>query len=241
MPTVLLVRHGRSLANAANILAGRAPDNTLDDTGRAQADALVERLAAVPLSAVVSSPLERCVQTIEPLLSARDGLAVRPRAAVLALELEDRLLECDYGEWTGQGLGALSKTPLWRTIQAHPSGVRFPGGESMREMQHRAVSAVTERDAAVETAYGTDAFWLAVSHGDVIKSIVADALGLHLDDFQRIAVDTASVTVIRYTPMRTFVLHLNDRGSLAHLRPPEKKRRRRTKAESDAVVGGTTG
>lgn len=232
MPTVLLVRHGRSQANAGNILAGRAPGNDLDETGRAQAEALVARLADLPLAMVVSSPLERCRQTAEPLLAAR------PR---LDMTLDERLIECDYGDWTGQGLGPLSKTPLWKTVQAHPSGVRFPGGEAMRDMQHRAVTAMTEWDATVAQRQGADACWVAVSHGDVIKSIVADAMGLHLDEFQRIAVDTASVTVIRYTPLRPFLLHLNDRGSLEHLRPHVKKRRRRPASESDAVVGGTTG
>jgi len=232
VPTVLIVRHGRSQANAGNILAGRAPGNDLDETGRAQAEALVARLADLPIAAVVSSPLERCRQTAEPLLAARPGLA---------LELDERLIECDYGDWTGQGLAPLSKTPLWKTVQAHPSGVRFPGGEAMRDMQHRAVTAMTDWDATVAERHGADACWVAVSHGDVIKSIVADAMGLHLDEFQRIAVDTASVTVIRYTPLRPFLLHLNDRGSLGHLRPQVKKRRRRTASESDAVVGGTTG
>jgi probable phosphomutase (TIGR03848 family) len=237
MPTVLLIRHGRSQANGANILAGRAPGNDLDDTGRTQAAGLVERLADIPLAAVVSSPLDRCVQTVEPLVAAREGTV---------LELDDRLLECDYGDWTGQGLAALSKQPLWKAVQAHPAAVTFPGGERMQDMQHRAVLAVREHDRAVDESHGPDAIWAAVSHGDVIKSIVADALGLHLDGFQRIGVDTASVTVVRYTPLRPFVLHVNDRGSLAHLRPPVKKRRRRSTADraaaraSDAVVGGST-
>lgn len=203
----------------------------LDDVGREQARSLVERLANVRLAAVVSSPLDRCIQTAEGLVAARPGMP---------LELDDRLVECDYGDWTGQALGSLSRTALWKAVQAHPSGVRFPAGEAMREMQYRAVAAVRERDAAVGENVGPDATWLAVSHGDVIKSIVADALGLHLDGFQRIVVDPASVTVIRYTPLRPFVMHLNDRGSLSHLRPAARSRRRRGMVNSDAVVGGTT-
>ena len=213
----------------ANILAGRAPGNDLDETGRTQAQALVERLVDVPLVSVVSSPLERCVQTIEPLVAARSDLE---------LQLDEGLLECDYGEWTGQGLAGLSKTPLWKVVQAQPSAVRFPAGEAMLDMQHRAVTAVRRHDAAVDATHGSAALWVAVSHGDVIKAIVADALGMHLDSFQRIAVDTASVSVIRYAPLRSFVLHVNDRGSLTHLRPPPRTRRRRAPASSDAVVGG---
>lgn len=237
MPTVLLVRHGRSTANAGNLLAGRTPGVDLDDRGREQALGLVDRLKDLPLAAMVSSPLERCVQTVDALVAARPGTQ---------LELDDRLLECDYGEWTGKALGALSRTTLWKAVQAHPSGVRFPGGETMREMQNRSVAAVRERDTALGELSGTDVTWLAVSHGDVIKSIVADALGLHLDGFQRIVVDPASVTVVRYTALRPFVLHLNDRGSLSHLKPPSRRRRvgrsgaRSRRGDGEAVVGGTT-
>lgn len=236
VPTVLLVRHGRSAANAGNVLAGRSPGVDLDDTGREQARELAARLVDVAIAIVVSSPMERCLQTAAPLLAARAGSSPAGTNVVV----DERLTECDYGDWTGSTLAALSKDPLWKAVQSHPSGVRFPGGESMLGMQHRAVSAVRERDAAVEQEHGPDAFWVAVSHGDVIKSVVADALGLHLDEFQRIVVDPASVTVIRYTPLRPFVLRVNDRGSLADLRAPAKKRRRRTRSDSDAVVGGST-
>lgn len=233
MATVLLLRHGRSQANSSNVLAGRSAGVALDEVGREQARELAARLLEVPLVAVVSSPMQRCTETADPLLAGRPDVS---------LTVDERLTECDYGDWTGATLRALSKDPLWRTVQAHPSGVQFPGGEAMRDMQGRAVSAVRERDAALEGDHGPDAFWAAVSHGDVIKSVVADALGLHLDEFQRIVVDPASVTVIRYTPLRPFVLRVNDRGSLSDLRAPAKKRRRRsTRAASDAVVGGGAG
>ncbi len=241
VPTVLLVRHGRSQANAGSILAGRSPGIDLDDTGREQAAELAARLADVAIAAVVSSPMERCLQTVAPLLAAREGLSPAGSSpAPLHVVVDERLTECDYGDWTGSKLGALSKNPLWKVVQAHPSGVRFPGGETMLAMQHRAVTAVRERDAAIEQEHGPDAFWVAVSHGDVIKAVVADALGLHLDQFQRIVVDPASVTVIRYTPQRPFVLRVNDRGSLSDLRAPVKKRRRSARGDSDAVVGGST-
>jgi probable phosphomutase (TIGR03848 family) len=152
---------------------------------------------------------------------------------------EPGLVECRYGEWEGQPLKALAKLPLWRTVQAHPSAARFPGGESLAEMSARAVAAVRAWDARVEAERGPDAVWLACSHGDIIKAVTADALGLHLDLFQRISVDPASVTVIRYTPLRPFLLRANDSaGDLSGLRPPKRRRRR---AGSDATVGGGAG
>jgi probable phosphomutase (TIGR03848 family) len=231
---VILLRHGRTTANSSGTLAGHQPVE-LDDAGRAQAVAVGERLraAAVPLAAVVSSPLLRCQQTVAAAL---------PGATVLD---EPRLVECDYGEWSGQPLKTLAKKPLWQVVQAHPSAAVFPGGEGMAAMSERAVAAVRDWDARLTAEHGPDALWLACSHGDVIKAIVADALGLHLDLFQRIAVDPASLTVIRYTPLRPFVLRQNDiGGSLAGLRPPPKRRRSRatvSPSASDAPVGGGAG
>jgi 2,3-bisphosphoglycerate-dependent phosphoglycerate mutase len=227
MATVILARHGRTAANATGVLAGRSKGVHLDDTGKAQAAAAAERLQGLDLAAVVTSPLERCRETAK--LLAPSVRAVPDR----------RLLECDYGEWTGQPLKNLAKEKLWRTVQAQPSGVRFPGGESMPEMSARAVTAIRNRDAEVEEETGDHALWLAVSHGDVIKAILADALGLHLDAFQRIMVDPASLSVIRYTPDRAFVVTMNSSsGSLQHLASKPRKRGKRT---SDAVVGGGAG
>jgi probable phosphomutase (TIGR03848 family) len=228
--TVLLLRHGRTTANADGGLAGHRPVE-LDDTGRAQAAAVGARLAGVPLAAVVTSPLIRCRQTLELA-----GL-VEPAA-------EERLIECGYGDWEGQPLKKLAKDPLWRVVQQHPSAVVFPGGEAMAAMSARAVAAVRDWDARVTVEHGPDAIWLACSHGDVIKAIIADALGMHLDQFQRLVVDPASVTAIRYTPVRPFVLRLNDTaGALAALVPPKRRRRssRARPADSDAPVGGGAG
>jgi probable phosphomutase (TIGR03848 family) len=229
--TVLLLRHGRTTSNADGTLAGRQPVE-LDDVGRKQAVAAGHRLAGIPLAAVVTSPLLRCRQTLAEALPA-----VNPAT-------DERLTECGYGDWTGKELKKLAKDPLWKVVQAHPSAVTFPGGESMAAMAARAVGAVREWDATVTAERGPDALWLACSHGDVIKAIVADALGLHLDQFQRIVADPASVTVIRYTPVRPFVLRLNDSGAdLASLVPPKRSKRRRASdpAESDAAVGGGAG
>jgi probable phosphomutase (TIGR03848 family) len=231
MATLLLLRHGRTSANADGGLAGRQPVE-LDDTGRMQAAAVGERLKAVPLAEVVSSPLVRCRQTLDLALPGREPAR------------EDGLIECGYGDWEGQPLKKLAKDPLWPVVQLHPSAAVFPNGEAMAAMSARAVDAVRRWDARVAAQHGPEAIWLACSHGDVIKAIVADALGLHLDQFQRIVADPASVTVIRYTPTRPFVVRLNDSGGdLASLVPPPKKRRTRPPRTtgSDGVVGGGGG
>jgi probable phosphomutase (TIGR03848 family) len=191
-----LARHGRTTANTAGVLAGRAPGTRLDETGRAQAENLARRLKGLRLTAMVSSPLQRCLQTLEPVQ------ADRPR---LPVELDERLSEVDYGDWTGKKLSALSRRKLWPVVQNHPSAAVFPGGEGLAQMQARAVEAI--RELVRERPKGVV---LACSHGDVIKAIAADALGLHLDQFQRIVVDPGSVSVIAYTEMRPMVLRLND-------------------------------
>ena len=236
MATVILVRHGRTTANASGTLAGRLPGVKLDQTGAGQAAATGERLAAVPLSALVTSPLERCRQTAREILARQTGGA----AGSGALVNEKGLSECDYGEWQGRALKDLAKEPLWKVVQTQPSAAVFPGGESMQGMQARAVAAVRRHDARVEDEHGPGAVWVAVSHGDVIKSVLADALGMHLDLFQRINVDPASVSIIRYTPSRPFVLATNTHaGDLSWLVPPKKAARRRRSA--DAAVGGGAG
>ncbi|HET6165271.1 MAG TPA: MSMEG_4193 family putative phosphomutase [Marmoricola sp.] len=208
MATVILARHGRTVANATGVLAGRTKGVLLDDVGVGQAEDAARRLDGLPLAAAVTSPLERCKDTASILLR---GTGVRAR-------VERGLTECDYGEWTGRPMKELVKEDLWKVVQAHPAGVRFPGGEAMAEMSSRAIRAVRAWDARVADAAGDDAVWLAVAHGDVIKSVLADALGVHLDAFQRIVVDPASLSVVRYTPRRSFVLAMNTTaGSLAHL------------------------
>ncbi|MDT0278256.1 histidine phosphatase family protein [Blastococcus goldschmidtiae] len=229
MTTVILLRHGRTTANAGGILAGWTPGVQLDEAGTAQVAAVGERLAKVPLAAVVSSPLERCVQTASAITAGRD----------FDLRTDDRLGEARYGDWTGRTIKELAKEPLWKVVQQHPSAAVFPGpeGEGLAHTQARAVAAVRAWNAEL----GPGAVWLACSHGDVIKAILADALGLHLDQFQRIVVDPASISVVTYTETRPFVVRVNDTGGdVSALIPPPKKRGRR-KASSDAVVGGGSG
>ena len=151
MTTVLLVRHGRSTANTSAVLAGRTPGVALDDRGREQAAALAERLGALPLAAIVSSPLQRCLETAAPLAAAT-GVRVAK---------EKRLAECDYGDWTGRSIKELMKEKLWKVVQAHPSAVAFPGGESMAGMAARAVSAIRDWDERLTASHGPAAVWVA--------------------------------------------------------------------------------
>lgn len=230
--TVILLRHGRSTANTSLTLAGRTPGVGLDETGRTQSEALSTRLSTLPVEAVVRSPLMRCRETIEPLASA---LEIEP-------EVDERLIEVDYGTWTGRTLTELAKEHIWSVVQQHPSSAQFPEGESLAQMAIRSVSAIRMHDRRLADAAGRDVLWVACSHGDVIKAILADAYGMHLDHFQRIVVEPASVSVVRYTPHRPFVLRVNDTGgdlsSLAsdpagHVGTPTESH-----ASSDAVPGG---
>ncbi|GAA3113373.1 histidine phosphatase family protein [Planomonospora alba] len=230
MTTLLLARHGLTPLTGP-VLAGWTPGVHLSDAGRAQADALALRLASLELDAIVSSPLERCLETARAVAGGRGQEVLT----------DERFGECRYGEWTGRPLAELAKDPLWPVVQAHPSAVTFPGGESLAAVQHRAVTAVREWNARL----GPRGVYLVCSHGDVIKAVVADALGLHLDQFQRITADPASLTVIRYTPLRPFVLRLNDVGSdVTGLRPPEGSEEvdgGENSTVSDAAVGGGSG
>jgi probable phosphomutase (TIGR03848 family) len=225
MSTVLLVRHGLT-ALTGPVLAGRTRGVHLDDRGRAQAESLARRMATLPLAAVVTSPLDRCVETTDVIAAAQ---AATPQRSV-----DERLIECDYGDWTGRVLKELARDPLWKLVQTQPSAVRFPNGESLPEVAARAIQAVRDWDARL----GVDALWVACSHGDVIKAVLADALGLHLDQFQRIVVDPCSTSIVRYTGSRPYVMRVNDMGSdLTPYAPPKRRRSRR----QDATPGGGSG
>ena len=175
-------------------------------------------MAGVKLTAIVTSPLDRCLETAGAIAAGRDDTP---------FHIEQRLIECGYGEWTGQELKKLAKDPLWKVVQSHPSAVTFPGpdGEALRDVSVRAVDAVREWNAKL----GPDAVWVACSHGDVIKAIIADALGMHLDSFQRIVVDPCSVTVINYTDLRPFVVKSNDTGGDLSRCSHRRNRTRRAK------------
>ena len=226
MATVILVRHGRTTANASGVLAGRTAGIKLDEIGRGQAARTGERLSVVPLVGVVSSPLERCRQTSRAILDHQTGCS--------ATSIERGITECDYGEWQDRTLGDLAKEKLWSVVQTQPSAAVFPGGESLAAMQARSVAAIRRHDAVFEAEHGPGAVWVAVSHGDIIKSILADALGMHLDLFQRINVNPASASIVRYTASRPDVVAMNtDAGDLSWLRT--------NASAGDAQVGGGAG
>ena len=201
---VLLVRHGQTPTTGAT-LPGRAKGLHLADTGTAQAEAVAARIGELKrVDAIYASPLERTRETAAPIGRAR-GLKV---------VADQGLLECDFGEWTGRQLKDLMKLPEWRTVQRYPSGFRFPGGESFTEMQARMTSTLHRLADAHRGGVV-----VAVSHADPIKAAVADALGTHLDLFQRIVVSPCSVTAIVYGAMGPTVLAVNNVGDLSELVP----------------------
>ncbi|GAB90278.1 MSMEG_4193 family putative phosphomutase [Gordonia rhizosphera] len=237
--TVILVRHGRSTANTSGVLAGRTPGISLDEKGREQAAALVERLGGClgEIVAVARSPLERCAQTVAPLLATLGGDPDRDVPEVVV----DDLAEVDYGSWTNRPLKELLAEPLWKVVQQQPSAAVFPDGEGLAAVQARAVAAVRDLDRRHGGDDGSGV-WVACSHGDVIKAVIADAMGMHLDAFQRIVVEPASISVIRYGPARPYVHTVNNTAVLSV--PPrrrEKAAQTQTDAADDAVVGGETG
>lgn len=179
---ILLVRHGQT-PTTGTVLPGRAPGLHLSERGRAQAEAVAERLAGLPVQAIYSSPLERARQTAEPA-AARTGLEVREEAG---------LLECDFGDWTGASLAGLAALPEWQTVQHNPSAFRFPNGEGFSGMQARMVGTIENLRAA-----HPGAVVVCFSHADPIKAAVAHAVGTHLDLFQRIMISPASVSAISY-------------------------------------------
>jgi len=230
---VLIVRHGLTAATGA-ALTGRTPGISLDDRGQAQSAAVAARLADVKLDAIVSSPLDRCYQTAEAIACAQ-------QQTVVPVQTDERFIEVGYGDWTGKQLRKLAREPLWRVVQAYPSAVTFPGedGEALADMQRRAISGIRDWNAKL----GQKATYLICSHGDVIKAVLADSLGLHLDMYQRINIDPCSLSVIRFTPLRPFVERLNDTGgSVATLiRSDKKTAGTAALPPGDAPVGGGAG
>lgn len=202
MTTLLLVRHGHTDA-AGKRLTGRAPGVHLNELGRRQAERLVERLDGVRIDTIVSSPLERCRETAAPLAKARGR----------AVDVGRAWIEVGYGEWTGRSISQLRRTKLWRRVMFAPSNVRFPGGESLLEVQVRAVDATF--DIAARHARGTV---VVVSHADVIRLLVAHLAGMHVDHLQRLSIDTASITAVSISDGFPRLLTVNDTGDLAVLR-----------------------
>jgi probable phosphomutase (TIGR03848 family) len=195
--TILLVRHGQT-PTTGRLLPGQAPGLHLSDEGKKQAEAAAARIGKLKrVSAIYASPLERARETAMPIARVR-GLAVR---------IERGLMDLDVGRWTGERLHRVSKRPEWSTVQRHPSGFRFPDGESFMEMQTRMAAALAR---LVERHRG--GVVVAVSHADPIKAALAHALGMHLDLFQRLNVAPGSITTIAYSGGPPMVLGVNALG-----------------------------
>jgi probable phosphoglycerate mutase len=202
---LVLIRHAHSEANAAGILSGRLPNVHLSEKGNVQAENLAVRLGNFPVSNLRISPMERCFETISPWINSV-VLANNPKFEPI---IDPELTEVDYGTWSGKKLIALSKNKLWKTVQESPSRMYFPNGEGIAQMQARAMTSVHQAVSA--KGKGTA---VIVSHGDVIKSIVASALGMHLDEFQRIIIDPASISILDFSSTKPRTLLLNDSRSV---------------------------
>jgi probable phosphoglycerate mutase len=221
--TVILLRHAHSVANEKGILAGRASGVSLSTKGKEQAELLTSRLGNARFKDIRISPLERCLATLEPWLQSQDT-SVRKK-----ILFDPNVSEVDYGDWTGKKLLALSLRKEWRVVQNTPSEMKFPKGEGLLQMQQRAEKALHQ--SIKKTGTGVS---LIVSHGDVIKSLIATALDLHLDKFQKIVIDPASISVLDFNKGSFRLLHLNDlTTNFEYL--SQKKR------SSKTLVGGGSG
>lgn len=222
---LVLIRHAHSEANAAGVLSGRLPNVHLSQKGVEQSRTLSTRLGSFSLSELRISPMERCLETIQPWLNEYEN----KKKQILTPHIDQNLTEVDYGTWSGRKLSTLSRNRLWKTVQTSPSRMYFPSGEGIANMQTRAMNTVHE---IVSKKHSGAA--VIVSHGDVIKSILASALGMHLDEFQRIIVDPASISILEYSELKPRVLLLNDsRGIVTDLLS--------TPSRSRNLLGGGSG
>ncbi len=220
MARLVFIRHAHSTANDAGILSGQLPGVSLSKKGIKQAHDLVERIGASSFDSARISPLQRCEETITPWLNSKYSKGLK------SYLIDDALIEMNYGTWSGRKLSSLSREKMWREIQERPSTVEFPGGERMKAMQKRALSSVS--DALAQKKNGTHLF---VSHGDVLKAVVASLLKMKLDDFQSLVIDPASVTVIDFDGSKSRLLAFNDSHSpLAPMAAMEKS--------TKALLGG---
>ncbi len=209
MAVLVLIRHGVTESTDSGVISGWTPGVHLTDQGRQQAGRLVERLAGLPIAAIYSSPLERCRETIAPLASERD----------LRVHVRSDLGEVRYGSWTGKRVSVLARTTLWKVVHAAPSRARFPGGESLLEVQQRIVKEL-ERIAGERRKHVI----ALCSHGDPIRLALAHFSGTHTDLYQRIALDTASVSVVALGDGAPLILRVNDTGDLTSLAPKRRGR-----------------
>lgn len=207
MASVILVRHSRSTANTAGVLAGQAPGISLDETGFTQAQGLTARIGDVLISRVISSPLQRCIETISPW---------HEKYGKTEIEIDNNFIESDYGSWTGEKLSELAKEPLWKSVQKSPSTVTFPEGESFQAMFKRVSIGL---DSIIDKLAENDNV-IVVSHGDIIKLAIAKILGLPIDNFQKLVIDPASISIVKVEnsedkehSRRTALISMNESGT----------------------------
>ena len=218
MARIVLLRHAHSVANEKNLLAGRTPGVSLSKSGREQAVQLVDRLGFMKFDEVAISPLQRCKETIEPWL--------RTHGASASLVVDDAISEVDYGNWSGKSLLSLRRKAQWKVVRDFPSQMVFPEGESLLEMQRRALSGFYRLNSVKGKGPR-----LLVSHGDVIKAIVAHCLGMHLDQFQRLVIEPASLTIIDTDSGTSRLVRFNDaKGFLSA-----------STSNNQSALGGSTG
>jgi probable phosphoglycerate mutase len=201
--TLFLIRHGLTAVTGSR-LYGRTEGIHLDDRGRRQAAAIVDRFDGVRLSAIYSSPLERCVETVQPLADAQR----------LEVRIAEGLVEMDAGAWTGRTLASLRRLKLWKTVQQNPSRFHFPGGEGFADAQARIVDEVdriARRHPRGRVAIST--------HGDLVRVLITHFGGAHLDHFQRVIADPGSVSAIHLDDGTPRILLVNDTGSLRRFAP----------------------
>lgn len=213
MARIILLRHAHSIANESGILAGQLPGISLSKKGIQQAVDLVNRIGKVSFDSIRMSPMQRCQETLAPWLESSNSNGLKK------FMLDEKLIEMNYGSWSGKKLNSLAKQPLWKIVQKTPSKVEFPQGERMTAMQKRAMASVEE--AVLEKSKGTHLF---VSHGDVIKAMVASLLKMKLDNFQSLVIDPASITMLEYDGESARLILFNDNlthleGSLSGSRP----------------------
>ena len=214
---LVLIRHAHSQSNASGVLSGRLPNIHLSEKGIKQSQQLSERLGNFAVAQLRVSPMERCFETISPWLND----VVLKNSPDFEPIIDPSLNEVDYGDWSGKKLITLARKKEWRTVQESPSRMYFPGGEGIAQVQSRAMAVVHELATLPDSKTA-----VIVSHGDVIKSIVASALGTHLDEFQRIIIDPASVSVLDYSGIKPRVLLLNDTRAVVTdlLQAPKRSR-----------------
>lgn len=222
MTTVILIRHAHSVANEKGILAGRLPGVLLSKSGKKQAINLRKRLGDLKFKYISISPLERCLATIQPWINAT-GISHKN------IHIDEGFIEVDYGSWTGKKLSALSLKREWRVVQKTPSKMVFPEGEALAGVQSRAKKSLLN---SIKKAGNGSV--LIVSHGDVIKSLIASALELDLDKFQKIVIDPASISVLDYSKGDFRLLHINDSTTCFDFLSDSKRSKK-------ALVGGGSG